>query len=173
MPQISKLVRDALQAQLSDQTLGFNPSFANVANDYGVPVIEIDWSGKTNWMFGRIDPSILEQVGPISYPFLTIDTGGAEDTGMIVSATFGGTVTAIIEIHLSWAQMQRLPDFASYADAVEDSMFSTMNNQSNQPWGSTGILYSGHMAFVKSPIVMAAQNWRQTLRFMPRMRAVA
>ena len=174
MPQISKKIRDAILTQLSDVTKGFNPNLAAVASTYGITPFEIDWAGKTNWLFGRIDPNSIESSDTLAYPVLTIDTLGSVDTGDVVTATFAGQVLAIIEIHYSWAQEQLIPDFASVGDAIEDAMFTTFNGPANQPYFSSGIRYSGHLEFSKGPIQMGSgQNWRQTLQFRPRMRLVA
>ena len=62
MPQISKFVRDALKAQLSANSTGFNARLAAIAPTYGVDAAQIDWTdSSTNFIFGRVAPELFEE----------------------------------------------------------------------------------------------------------------
>lgn len=169
---ISRAVRDAIKAQLSDAVNGFNVNLAAIASSYGVAAFEVDWSDtSTNFIMGRIDPDMVEETSPFSYPLLTIDTENSTHDNFVKFAEFAGKVTAIIEVTLSWEQGQTIPDFASYADAVEDAMFKSMNNQAFQAWPS-GVLYNGITDMSRGRIIEAGENWRQQLPFVAAFRRI-
>ena len=135
MPQISKFVRDALKAQLSASTTGFNDRLQNLAGTYGIDPWAVDWSSdSTNFLFGRINPALIEESSVLTYPLVTIDVLRSQNTNRVKFATFAGPVQAVIDIHHSWAEESVLQDFASFVDATEDAMVAALNDQDAQSW---------------------------------------
>lgn len=177
--EISKTVRDTIKAQLSDDINGFNVQVLALADTYGVSPFQIDWSPSSrNFLFGRVSPDIVEATsnikqiqtanGQLAYVLLTIDTLSARDTGLVMSSTFSGEVQGIIEITLSFDASRPLPDFASWADVCERSMWNAMASPTVQAgWQSQYLIFNRKMAFVKGHIIMAGSNFRQTLQFLP------
>ncbi len=182
--EISKTVRDTIKSQLSDDVNGFNAQVLALADTYGVVPFQVDWSPSSkSFLFGRVSPDILEAVSAIqeivsagsalSYVFLTVDTLSARDTGLVASSTFGGEVQGIIELTLSWEQSDVLPDFSSWADVCERSMWNALASPAVQAgWQSQNLLFNRKMQFVKGPILFGGSNFRQTLQFQPQFTLV-
>lgn len=164
MPQISKYVRDAVRTQLSVDVTGFNARLALLVASYGIEKWEIDWSpDSVNFLFGRVNPALIEASSVLSYPLTTIDTVRAQHTNRVKFATFSGTIQTLIEVHHSWPQSAVLADFASWLDATEDAMISTVNDQ-NGIW-PRNLEWNGQVAAQRGPIIQAGYGWLQTLSF--------
>lgn len=176
MPSISKRVRDAIHDQLADATTGFNAAFNAALVSYGIdPLLAWDvgtgivWTKPSrNFMFGRVSPDAIDAIGELEYPIITIDTLASTTmtTRKVVSATFSGVLTGIVEFHLSWDNPDLLFDFASYGDAAEDAMFASINSLnprlSNR---ATNMAYNGRMSCTRGPIAKGGRSTRQTLTF--------
>ncbi len=178
MPAISQRVRLAIKSQLADPATGFNGRFTTALQTYnadptGIHWTGINWSqGSRNFMYGRINPTKVDEgTGLIQYPFVTLDTLRAQHTNEVVSVTFAGPVTAVIDVHLGWDADGLLFDFASYGDALEDAMFATINNLAKQNYGAN-ILYNGRMAVQRSEIYPGGPNWRQSFTFLPEFKVI-
>lgn len=175
MPSISKRVRDAIHDQLADRTIGFNATFAAALSAYDLDTAVIHWTSGITWnkpsnnfLFGQVTADWIDKIGTLEYPIVTIDTKTSTTmtTRRVVSATFSGPLSAVVDVHLSWENPDLLFDFASYGDAVEDAMFATINSL-NPPLSSraSNMLYNGRMACVRSPIVQGGLDTRQTITF--------
>lgn len=164
---ISKYVRDAVKAQLSDPQAGLNYRLSALAGGYGMDAAyEIDWSGTSqNFIFGRVAPEQFEETSAFSYPLLTIDTVRTQDTRRIKFATFAGPVVATIDVHHSWIEESVLADFASMVDLTEDAVISCMNDQSGQNWPGN-LLWNGSIATQRGPIKMGGMGWLQSVQFV-------
>ena len=178
MPSISQRVRLAIRNQLASQNAGFNTNFGAALDNYGVDPHAINWHGiewtgnTTNFLYGRVSAAFIDQLsGKLDYPILTIDTAAGRHTNEVISATFSGSVVAIIELHLGWSSSDVLQDFASYADAADDAMFATINNLEAQNYGA-GILYNGRMSFQRGAIEPGGPSWRQTITFTPEFKVI-
>ena len=166
MPQISKYVRDALKAQLSLGTTGFNDRLAAIAQTYGIDPWAVDWSAdSTNFLFGRINPAQIEASSVLTYPLVTIDTVRSQNTNRVKFATFAGPIVVVIDVHHSWADESVIADFASFLDATEDAMIASLNDQDAQSWPGN-LLWNGQVATQRGPIVMAGLGWLQSLSFI-------
>ena len=167
MSQISKLIRDAIKSQAADPIFGFNPRFASVASAYGVDSFTIDFGPKSfNFIFGQVPPDLIEQSSVLTYPLMTIDTLTVRDTDLGRPATFAGQLDALIQLHVTWEESQAVPDFSSLPDACEDAVFAMMNDPAHM-FRTNNVAYAGRMDMTRSPVIMAGENWRRTLSFVP------
>jgi hypothetical protein len=167
MPRISIVAINALQSRLSDPATGFNANLAAVASAYGITPYVVDWSSaSSNFLIGQVDPNLLEASSTFTYPFTTIDTGAVVDDARVVSAVFAGTIALVIEVHISLESEDFPRLLAPLAQAIEDAMFSTVNNLDEiGTYMSALLTYNGKWALQKSTITFAGNNWRRTLRF--------
>lgn len=173
------LVNAGIYARLSDDSVGFNPTYAAGQASYidagGNPVdeISIDWTGDSlNFAYGLIPPDLIEETSPFTYPLLTISADRAQSfqaQRRVHFQRFSGVVVATIQIHLSWIE-SAIRDFETWPNAVVGAMLATMNAPSlsaptvPNSWG-TGVIYGYDLASTKGPILMAGQNWRRTITF--------
>src|SRR5678809_585641 len=74
---------------------------------------------------------------------------------------FGGRVTCVIEIHISWEPEAPLQDFVSWGDAFEDALYTTLNDDTK--FVGQNMIYNKDIVVNRGPITPAAENWRQTL----------
>jgi hypothetical protein len=164
--QISKAIRDALKAQLSAGTTGFNDRLAAIAATYEIEPWTVDWTrDSTNFIFGRVSPQAFEESSVFTYPLVTIDTMRAQNTNRVKFATFAGQVVAVIDVHHSWPEGSVLADFASLVDATEDAIIATLNDQDTQVW-PPGVLWAGRVSVERGRIAMGGLGWIQTATFV-------
>ncbi len=163
---ISKLIRDAIRAQLAADVTGLNDRLAALAELYGVPPYVIDWSDtSTNFIFGRVSPAAFEESSVFTYPLLTIDTVRSQDTRRVKFATFAGPVVATIDVHHSWPDQSVLADFASLVDLTEDGVISCLNDQDSQSWPGN-LLWNGQVTLQRGAIAMGGMGWIQSVQFI-------
>lgn len=163
MPQISKYVRDALKAHLSDSNTGFNARLGVIAPDYGIDPWEVDWSDtSTNFIFGQVDPQAFEESSVFTYPLVTIDTVRSQNTNAIKFHTFSGPVIAVIQVHHSWPDESVIADFASFVDATEDAVIACLNDRDQQVW-APNLAWGGQVAAQRGAIRMGGLGWLQSL----------
>lgn len=164
---VSSKVLDAVYARLSNVSTGFNPRFVVQAPLYGIPTtyINIDWtSASKNFVYGQIDPSMIEQTGDVKYPFSCLYIQESGFTGDQKFTQFSGLIRCIFEIHLSWQSSRGIQNNESYANCVEDVVFDCMNRENNQDWGKP-LVYNGTIQCRRGPLVWAAQNFKQRVGF--------
>jgi len=163
-PMITGVIEAALKAQLSDAVTGINPRLVILASSYTFDAFAIDFSSNsTNFMFGRIDPSALEETSVFTFPFLTISILGAQDQRDIKFSTFSGPVMAIVEIHHSWAQNAIIADFDSLVNASADAIFSCLNDI--QTWPGN-LLWNGKAEMRPGALKFGGLNWLKTTQFI-------
>jgi hypothetical protein len=173
MPAVSRMIRQALLTQLSGapgSTLlgGFNGAVDEALGNYGLDPSVIFWEGinwqtdgtSQNFLFGRVSPDFIEQSSAYRYPMVTIDTVKSVSDPRFKFGTFNGPIFAIVEIHLSWEAAEVIPDFASWGDAFEDAVYTTLN--ANGAMVAPGWTYNRNIEVTRSPIMMGGRNWRQT-----------
>lgn len=175
MPSISKRVRDAIHDQLADATIGFNAGFTAALVSYELNQSIIHWdagivwsSPSKNFLFGCVTPDWIDKIGTLEYPIVTVDTlaSSTMTTRKVISATFSGPLTAIVDVHLSWETPDLVFDYASYGDAAEDAMFACINSLSPMLSSrATHMAYNGRMKCSRSPIAPGGFDTRQTLSF--------
>lgn len=176
MADICRAVRLAVKARLASDTYGFNVKYSGIQSSYDVPDLEIDWSEDSkNFVWGRVPPDLIEASTPLTYPLLTItaERGQQDPMGQRIKfRQFSGTLLAVVEVHLSWAEEQ-VTDFETWPEAVIDAMFQSINDP-NIPnnWGA-GLVFGGDLNFAKGPILMAGQNWRRTVTFPCSFKVIA
>lgn len=167
MPQISKLVRDALKGQLSAEETGFNARLAALWRSYGLPPEDlpvIDWTSESaNFLFGRVNPAGIERSSVFAYPLVTIDTLRSQNTNRVKFATFAGPVQAVIDVHHSWPDSSVIADFASYVDATEDAIIAALNDQAALWPGN--LLWNGNVGMQRGAVLMGGYGWLQTASF--------
>jgi hypothetical protein len=165
MSQVSKRIRDLIKEQMR---VWFNDNVDQSLQEYELSGDQIGWKGidwtlgSDNFFFGRLSPALLEQSTPFRYPLLTIDTLRSQNNPRGIKVTeFGGQVSAVIDVHLSWTEDSAIQDFASWADAFEDALYATMNDDTAFVGGN--VIYNRDISVNRGPIVFGAQNWRQSL----------
>lgn len=163
---ISRLIRTALLAQFSAANSGFNDRLMALAPNYpGVEPYQIDWSGTSfNFMFGAVDPDAIEASSTLTFPFLSIDTVNAQDTGTVFASTFSGRVVAVIDVHHSWPNESVLADFSSLVDLTEEAIITCIQDPENQVWNGNLGRVKGGMASSRGRVTFGSENWRQSLR---------
>jgi hypothetical protein len=162
---ISKTVRDALKTQLSASGSGLNDRLAALATTYSQTAYVIDWTAtSTNFIFGRVAPEKFEESSVFTYPLLTIDTVRSLSTNRIKYGSFSGQVTAMVEVHHSWAQEAVIADFASLVDMTEDATISCLNDKAHQTW-TGNLLWNGAVTLMRGPIAMGGYGWLQSISF--------
>jgi hypothetical protein len=162
MPQISKVVRDAVRDRMAER---FGAALTDVATLYGVTPFSIDWSPATsrNFFQGNLHPDDLERTSLSAYPLVFLYTERSANRNDVKYSTFAGEVTIALDFHLSWRRAGALRDFESLVDAVEDATFETLNGLDWVP--GFGLVHNGDLAAERSPIETAAEDWRQTIHF--------
>lgn len=170
MSLISKKVRDGSLALLSHGSIGFNPNFAAAlasGNYPGVDALIIDFTATgTNFLFGNVDPTQLDDSGSFTYPLLMLNTLVTEDTRQPVGLLFGGNVSIGMKFVVDFEQSAPEFDFESIGDAIEDAMFKTWNsNPSIALLSGYGIAYPGNLNLHRGPHQFGGSNWRQELFF--------
>lgn len=163
---ISKIVREAVQGQLSMPVSGINARLAAIAEGYGLDPYVIDWTNESsNFIYGRVTPQAFEASSVFTYPLLTIDTVRSQDTRRIKFATFAGPVIVTIDVHHSWIDSAVLADFASTVDMTEDAIVSCMNDQEVQTWPGN-LLWNGQITLQRGQIMMGGNGWLQSAQFI-------
>jgi len=169
---ISGVVPAALWAQLSNQTSGVNPRLVALADSqaYKFDAFEIDWSDtSTNFIFGRIDPGLLQESSVFTFPMVTIDIGELADRGTdprrIKTATFSGLVIGLVEVHHTWESEGVLADFGALVNATGDAILNCLNDHEVQQWPGN-LLWNGRARMVPGPLKMGGQGWLRTTQFL-------
>jgi hypothetical protein len=179
MADVCRIARQALFNRISDQTLGFNATYAAVQPGYldffsGDPVdpIVIDFSaGSVNFNFGRVPPDLIEETSAFTYPFLTISAERIQPWGTgnrVHYQQFSGAIQGFVEVHVSWEQ-EEVRDFETLPDAVIDAMFQCVQAPSmSQPnvansWNTLNFRYD--LSAQKTPVLALGQGWRRTILF--------
>ena len=180
MPQISRLLRTQLAARLQGSDANgqnsFNLNFSAALQAYGLspqvirwPSSGIDYTANShNLIWGRVSPDEIDTSGgAFVYPLLTIDTLRSRNSNYVKYATFAGPVTASIDVHLSWDASGALQDFATWSDALEDALFSTLLHDNYQRW-SNGILpdWSSATFSKDASIRPGGYGWRRSHTFL-------
>jgi hypothetical protein len=163
---IAKLVRDSLMTHLSAAGTGLNDRVAALAAAYAQNAYAIDWSStSTNFLFGRVSPTAIEQSSVLTFPLLTIDTVRSQDMRRIKFSTFSGPVMATIDVHHSWPDESVIADFASLVDMTEDAIIDCLNDQNSQAWPG-GVLWNGRVTSQRSPIITGSLGWIQSVQLL-------
>jgi len=162
---IARIVPEALRTQLAAETTGFNARIAALAEGYGVEPFEIDWSEtSTNFIFGRIDPGLLEESSVFTYPFLTIDIARLADSRRIKYSVFSGGVVGLVEVHHTWANDSIIADFGALVNLTCDAVMNCLNDQDGQVWPGN-LLWNGRTEMAPGPLRMGGQGWLKTTQF--------
>jgi hypothetical protein len=94
MAGISKAVRDAVRERLADESIGFNTRFAELAGDYGVDLVSIDWGPHSRQFFqGALDRADLEDTTATRGPMVALYVARSANGNLQKFCTFSGTVT--------------------------------------------------------------------------------
>lgn len=181
MADICGAVLTAIYDRLSSLTIGFNPNYKAIQPNYYtrdgsyVDPIDIDFSRQSvNFRYGLVAPDLVEEVGVISYPLLSITADRlvswpAGSNRRVHFQQYSGTVIAAIQMHLSWIAAG-LVDFETWPNAVIDAMYTTMHAPSvsaptvPNSWGS-GVTFGYDLNCQKGPVLQAGENWRRTITF--------
>jgi hypothetical protein len=176
MPDPLGLITQALYTRLSSTTIGFNqaymaiqPTYVDYSTSLAVPAWTVDWTPtSSNFVYGMVQPDLIEETSPLNYPILTIsadaaiaDRPGTKDR--VIYQTFTGKVRGTVQVILSWTE-QQTRDFESWPNAVSAAMYSVINNLSQQSWGA-GIVYTADMDAQKNPVILAGTDWRRQILF--------
>lgn len=163
---ISQIVLSAVYNRLSNSTTGFNPGIVTNAANYGIPpFIQVDWSPNSqNFLFGQVDPALLDETGILSYPFTCLYIKESAQTGEQRFSQFSGLVRCIFEVHLSFIPIRGQQNFESYCNCVEDVVIDVINRIPNQNWGKP-LVYNGSIQAKRSQLSFGAQNWKQIIGF--------
>lgn len=168
MPQIDSLVRALVWGRITDDTLGFNANVDAASGNYpsvDAALVKNDgWQMGTTCCWGLVAPDAIEKSSVMEYPFVAMDIVRSTQAPIVISSDFSGECVFMIQFHLSWISDAILADFASYGDLVQDAMYASLNDPDNQLFAS-GVVYRGNMGLARGPVVMAGDNWRQTLQF--------
>jgi hypothetical protein len=163
---IAQIVPTALRDQLANETTGLNARIAALAEAYGIEPFEIDWTDtSTNFLFGRLDPALLEESSVFTYPFVTIDTARMSDVRRVKFSVFSGPVLGLIEVHHSWQQESVIADFGALVNATADAVMNCLNDQSTQAWPGN-LLWNGRAEMLPGPLRMGGQGWLRTTQFI-------
>lgn len=165
---VSKRAIDGVSARLSHAATGFNAGIVAQAPTYGITptnFVQIDWTSQShNFVFGQINPDLLEQTGIITYPFACMYILESAQTGMQKFSQFSGIVRCIFEVWLSWRQIKGLQDHEKYPNCVEDVTFDVINRKENQNW-TNPLVYNGGIQCKRGPLTFAGENFRQRVGF--------
>jgi len=169
MAQIAARARKALADRLADQTIGYQARIiAALANYPGLEhkIVQIPDFSRTSRHFiqGNIPPQLLDQSTAHDYPCMTLCTLRAQNFNSPVGAIFGGQMEALIMVYLSFENSEVLNDYESYADCVEDAMFTMMNDADHLPL-APWVQYSGRMTCTRNIVVSGGENWLAALAF--------
>ncbi len=162
---VSQRILDAVYSRLS-ATDGFNTSMVTQAAQYSLDsFIQIDWSTTSqNFMFGQMNPDLLEQTGIFKYPFSCLYIMESAQTGEEKFNQFSGNIRCIFEVYLSWRQIKGIQNFEKYPNCVEDVVFHVINRVENQNWGKP-LVYNGGIQCKRGPLAFAGDNFRQRIGF--------
>ena len=161
---ISKLVRAAVLARLSDPTSGINPQLATATTAYGIAPITFDLSGTSKQLFqGYVTPDDLEESTAFKYPALMLYCVSSENQNLQKSTTFAGRVEVGLDIHLTWKSGSVIPTMEDICDAVECAIYETFNAPGWAASYGAPIVYNGELTHRRTPVQLAGENWRQSL----------
>lgn len=163
---VSQRVLDAVHARLSNQQTGFNAGLAQRVIDVNLPpFLKVDWAHPSNnFVFGQVNPTLLEQTGIFKYPFVCLYILESGQTGDQRFNQFSGLIRCGLDFYLSWKTITGKYDYETYANVVEDVVIDVINRVENQAWGKP-LVYNGGIQCRRSPLEFAAENWRQRVSF--------
>lgn len=168
MSAISKAVRTAVLAKLSDPSAGFNANLATAigSGDYGdAAAFTIDWSANSRQFFqGALGPDDIDESTPSQYPMVMLYSISSANRNLQKFTEFSGLVNIGLDFHLTWKDARVLAAFDDLGDAVEDAVFATLNARAAQTWNAP-IAYNGDLAASRARLEMAGEFWRQTIAF--------
>lgn len=159
---ISKLARDAVRSRLADTLAGWNVVHADVAADYGVSAIAVDFGASSKQFFeGAIDVDDALGSTAARRPVFVLFTAASINTVAITGPLFSGTVQAILQIHIEQRSGNAARDYETAADAVEETLYRLFldRNWTRDP----ALTFGGDMSIARGPVVAADANWRQTI----------
>lgn len=166
---ISQLVIDAVFARLSNDTQGFNATFNGLATGYGITErMAIQFTEPSpNFAMVNVDPEDWSQTSGFKYPLLTLFSKKSINMNWQKFHQFSGDVTIGLNTFIDWKQGRVKVNFESYANCVEETLYTIFNRARNafpgdQDWGED-IVYNGNFGIVKSRVERAAEFWRQGL----------
>lgn len=165
MPQISFVARSFIQERLLDSDTGFNFWLNFVAQDY--PNVEsFTLTQGTNLFIGAFDADQLDQSDDTVYPFCVLSSKKATNQNVVTPNEFGGVLISTIDFYTGFKKSEPPFDAESLADAIEDAMYETFNNQAyyGLEQGS-GLSYNNEMDAVRFPMQFGGENWRQKITF--------
>lgn len=164
---ISATIRNALKGQLSDATTGMNARIAALAASYGVDTFEVDFSDDSvNFLMSAVDIDSVEESSVFTYPLMTIDTIGAQDLGLIFSASFSGRIQGVIDVHHTWPDESVLSEFSAPVDLTEEAIIKCLKDPQTQNWSVFGnlLLMKGGVSSTRTKPKFAGENWRVSQR---------
>lgn len=136
--QYRKKVRDSILTLL---TASFNSTLGTLAATYGITPFTIDFSSSSvNFAVSHIDPADIENCQFETYPAACLYTTEAINTGDPKQWNFSGKVMANLDFYVRDRNGAEGFDTESYFDAIEDSVLSILQNESNQ-WPG-GVIYT-------------------------------
>jgi hypothetical protein len=172
---ISRAVRIATKNRLAHASTGFTPRLETelatasfVAPPNFVLPIQFDGSGY-NFFEADINPQDLDETSEVRYPFLTLFTPRSRNQNLEKFSLFAGPVAIQINVFASWMNESALPDFETFGDCVESAMYGTFNDQALRDWaniasipGQANLVWNGNLAFERSRVIQAGENWLQS-----------
>jgi hypothetical protein len=163
---VSQQVLTAVYNRLSDPVTGFNPGVVTNAPNYGITnPLQVDWSPSSmNFTFGQIDPSLVDDTGILTYPFVTLYTKESAQDGNQRFTQFSGIIRAIFECNLSFIPIKGQQNFEAYGNMLEDVVIDVINRTANQNWGKP-ITYNGQIQCKRGPVLYGAENFKQQVGF--------
>jgi len=174
MPQIRKVIRDALVAALADESNGFNAQLSALATSYGITAFSIDWtSDSQNFAQAQLDPEQMEMFFAFErYPAALVYTSSSINEHRLKYQTFSGQVLAHIDILLRYRShkdeqhpgnvFSDTNDLESIANAVEDTLLSCLDAMKatlRQP----GFYWNGDYRMDRDPVQLYGDGHGQRI----------
>jgi hypothetical protein len=161
---VSALALDAVCSRLSDEETGFNPTWVDGLQLYGLPTAKplvIDFVGRSNnFIKGQVAPDMLEQSSIFTYPLMCVYTRESQQTGTQKFNQFSGVVQVVVELYLTWKAMVGSNDFQAWGSCAESVFVDIFNRIENQDWPAY-VVYNGMVQCRLGPLSFAGENWRQ------------
>ena len=164
---VSSQVVTQVYSRLSDPVGGFNPGIVANAANYNLPTnfIVVDWStSSANFVFGQVDPLLVEKSGIITYPWAALYIRESANTNIQKFNQFSGQVRCVFDVYLSWIPIKGLQNFDAYPNCVEDVVLDVINRVENQDWAMP-VVYNGQIQSKRGPVIYGANNWKQQIGF--------
>ena len=159
----ARRLRDAILRRLRET---YRETMASVAAEYGVAPVQIDLSPQSRQVFqGQLTADQVDETVAARYPLLIIYAVSSANEHSQMPAAFAGVVTIAVEWHLSYRGGNAPRDSETACDVVEDAMYRIFQNGNwPQLYGAGNAVMFG-IECARSPIDMAGEHWRQTVRF--------